>query len=292
MSASIGTKLDTDLVYFLQNDLSLLRYASSLSLASNGLVDLYKLLDSLSSNPFTYNAKISAAIKNLGISDDLVSTHKEGNRVVYSLPLNESLRVFESIARNGLVYGYGVNDVEGTIYLDNGKIKPCYRKWCGMLERCYSAKWHAKKPSYKDCLVSIDWVRFSSFKAWFDEHNNPDYVLDKDILIKGNKIYSKETCVFVPEFINSLFIKRQGDRGELPIGVTFHQREEKYIARISAKNVRIQVGRFDCPQKAFFAYKDAKEKYIKDVAAEYYAGRLIDKRVFDALCRYEVGLDD
>ena len=43
--------------------------------------------------------------------------------------------------------------------------------------------------------------------------------LDKDILCKGNKIYSRDTCVFVPQRINSLFTKCDNARGDNPIGV-------------------------------------------------------------------------
>ena len=57
--------------------------------------------------------------------------------------------------------------------------------------------------------------------------------LDKDILIKGNKIYSPDTCCFVPSEINNLFVGCNKSRGSLPIGVTFNKRLKRYVAQIS-----------------------------------------------------------
>lgn len=68
-----------------------------------------------------------------------------------------------------LVYGVGINDanyvVKPTI---NGKQQWCsfYQAWTGMLERCYSAKWQAKSPTYIGCMVCEEWHSFMSFRAW------------------------------------------------------------------------------------------------------------------------------
>ena len=43
-----------------------------------------------------------------------------------------------------------------------------------------------------------------------------DIVLDKDILVKGNKKYSEDTCCFVPVELNNLFTLNKAKRGELP----------------------------------------------------------------------------
>ena len=91
-----------------------------------------------------------------------------------------------------------------------------YDKWSGILRRCCDKKFQEKHNSYKDCIVDERWHNFQNFAEWFEENYNSDVMqgwqLDKDILFKGNKIYSPETCCFVPQEINSLFVKRDNDR--------------------------------------------------------------------------------
>jgi hypothetical protein len=54
--------------------------------------------------------------------------------------------------------------------------------------------------------------------------------LDKDILHKGNKIYSPEYCIFVTQDINKLFIKCNKSRGKHPIGVGYDKKLKKYYS--------------------------------------------------------------
>ena len=52
------------------------------------------------------------------------------------------------------------------------------------------------------------------------------------------------------------------------------------------------IGQFDTPEHAFLAYKKAKEEYIKEVAQEYYNSGKIDKKVYEALLRYQIEITD
>jgi hypothetical protein len=108
--------------------------------------------------------------------------------------------------------------------------------------------------------------------------------IDKDILIKGNKIYSPETCIFVSRKINSLFVKCNKSRGQSPIGVCKHGK--KYYVRCSSMGI----GSFKTIEEAFNAYKQYKEDYIKQVADEY--KNKIPKKLYDALYKYEVEITD
>ena len=70
-----------------------------------------------------------------------------------------------------------------------------YYKWKNMVQRCYDKKVHKKyKPEYKDKSVCEEWLNYSNFRIWFDEHyvpcNNNQIDLDKDLLVQGNKVYS------------------------------------------------------------------------------------------------------
>ena len=153
-----------------------------------------------------------------------------------------------------------------------------YSKWYNMLMRCYDPYFINKEPSYADCFVCEDWHNFQNFGKWFEENiyecNNEKMHLDKDILVKGNKIYSPENCVFVTNRINILFIKHDADRGKYPIGVCWDKENNKFKAQcqiLDKENNRKQIylGLYNISEDAFLAYKQYKESYIKQIADEY-----------------------
>lgn len=186
--------------------------------------------------------------------------------------------------------GGAVVDVDCCVM--NGDVGiPSYASWKQMLTRCYSEAYKTKTPTYKSAIVCEEWKRFSQFKKWFDGNYVEGYVLDKDILIKGNKLYSPDTCCFVPQEINALLIKHDSKRGVYPIGVSKHGK--KYCARINVfQKGSVWLGSFNTPKEAFIAYKQAKESYIKDMAQKYFNNNKITRRVYDALMRYEVEITD
>ena len=164
-----------------------------------------------------------------------------------------------------------------------------YETWNSMLGRCYNENFKEKHPSYKGCAVTEDWHNFQNFAKWFYENYKDGFALDKDILVKGNKIYSPETCAFVPHKINLLFVKGGKTRGDLPIGV--RKDGNKYSSRIRLRgNKATHLGLFDTPEEAFLAYKIAKEKHIKNIADEW--KDKIDLKVYDAMYNYKVEITD
>lgn len=185
-----------------------------------------------------------------------------------------------------LVYGVGNNDLLYT------RDTPSYEAWTSMLERCYSVKYQNEKSTYKGCFVCNEWLLFSNFKKWFDDATNGyknGYHLDKDILIKGNKVYSPETCCFVPASINSLLTNRKNFRGEYPIGVR-QAKNGKFIARSCGE--KRHIGVYNTIKEAFNAYKLAKEKHIKELAEKYFQEGKITHKVYIALMKYEVEITD
>lgn len=185
-----------------------------------------------------------------------------------------------------LVCGVGINDYD----LCTNKLVS-YARWSNMLKRCYDNDYHIKKPTYKECTVCEEWKLFSNFKKWFDENYVEGYVLDKDILVKGNKVYSPDTCCFIPAGLNSLLTKRDNHRGILPIGVQIPPRG-KFIASIHLNGRTTKIGRYDTIEEAFNAYKQAKEQHIRDVAQKYYNEGKITERVYKALLNYKVEITD
>jgi hypothetical protein len=188
--------------------------------------------------------------------------------------------------------------VRGIGYIGEGKylvsIKRKHTKiyitWRGLLERCYSESYHIKKPTYKDCSVHPDWHNFQVFAEWFEKNYVEGFELDKDILIKGNKIYSPETCCFIPPEVNTLFTKSNKARGEYPIGVSFVKSIKKFISQLSIENRQINLGYFDTPEEAFYAYKIGKEDYIKLVGDKYKSR--ITEACYQALTKYKVEITD
>ena len=77
-----------------------------------------------------------------------------------------------------------------------------YNTWKHMINRCYNSNENSRNYSYETCEVDSYWHNFQNFAEWMESNYNPETMqgwhLDKDILVKGNKIYSPDTCAFVP----------------------------------------------------------------------------------------------
>ena len=170
--------------------------------------------------------------------------------------------------------------------------------WKNMLRRCYNENFLEAHPTYRGCVVCDNWLNFQEFYIWYNDNfykfRDIEMCLDKDILVKGNKIYAPDKCIFVPQFINKLFTKRTNDRGIYPIGV--HNEKGKYVAEYSnydfenkISNIQ-RIGIYDTSFEAFLAYKDMKEHYIKAIANKF-ADELPEKLV-NAMKNYTVNYDD
>ena len=195
---------------------------------------------------------------------------------------------------------YGVGYIgEGKYKVwENGKNTKCYKTWHNMLNRCYDEKFHEKYPTYIGCKVDKNWHNFQNFAEWY--YNNYYEIeggkmcLDKDILYKHNKVYSPKTCIFVPQTINSLFVKRDNNRGESVIGTSL--KNGRYRVQCwsfnpeTGKSKQEYFGYYDSQEKAFEIYKYYKEKNIKQVA-DYYKDKIPEK-LYDGMYSYKVEIDD
>ena len=181
---------------------------------------------------------------------------------------------------------------------ENGEIYDSYKRWKEMLKRCYSDEYQKKEPTYKGCAVCDEWLYYGNFKEWFDnnyyEIEGEQMDLDKDILVKGNKIYSPDKCVFVPKKINTLFTKRNKARGKYPIGVYKPNDSNKFKAQCSifcdGKKQQKPLGYYNNIEEAFNAYKQFKETDIKRVADEY--KDKIPNKLYEAMYNYKVKITD
>ena len=171
----------------------------------------------------------------------------------------------------------------------NGRTLKEYMLWGSMLKRCYDNKYHSEHPTYRDCYVSENFKYYPYFKDWCSRQvgfNQTGWDLDKDILVRGNKSYSEDTCVFVPQEINKLLNRQDKDQDKYPLGVYYDSRENNFQSKINNGKKQVRIGRFDTAEEAFQAYKQAKEGRIK-LLADKYRGEL-DARVYEALMGYQV----
>jgi len=191
-----------------------------------------------------------------------------------------------------LVCGVGVNDWVGVIHLGGNLIME-YKLWKNMLQRCFSDGLKQSRPTYEGVTCSKEWLSMTKFIEDVSQMKGfglIGWALDKDILVKGNKLYSKDTCCFVPQEVNLLLIKCDNCRGEYPVGVCFDKASGKFKARLNINGKQKNLGYFTTPEEAFQVYKLAKEAYIKVVAQKW--KHILDERVFQALMTYEVSIDD
>ena len=192
------------------------------------------------------------------------------------------------------VFGIGV---VGSKYptKTNGKHLPEYILWRNMITRCFDTESLSKRPTYEGCTLSENFKSYEYFYEWcqskigFKEHG---FALDKDLLVKGNKVYSEDTCVFIPTEINTVLNKKAASRGKLPIGVSYHKATGKFRAYVSqGRGLPIKhLGLFETEIEAFQSYKVAKEDYLKELADKW--KDQIDSRVYQALKNYTVEITD
>lgn len=192
-----------------------------------------------------------------------------------------------------ILYGVGLNDADYLVsksITENGKSKrvwicPFYKTWKSMIVRCYSKKYQESRPTYYNCTVCDEWLVFSNFKKWMEAQDWQGKVLDKDLLVKGNKIYSHETCVFVDALVNS-FINENGKiRGNHLLGVSWNPQCKKFLACCNNPFIKKceHLGLYQSEIDAHLAWKSRKLELAIELG-----DKISDKRISDALrSRYE-----
>lgn len=178
-----------------------------------------------------------------------------------------------------------------------------YEVWKSMKQRCTDDKYKERQPTYIGVTASSEFKNFTKFHDWWYKqvgYNLENVELDKDLLSKGNKIYSADTCLLIPNFVNSFLIKSDAARGDCMIGVCklgkYKNGDIRYIAQVweynltTGKTVRKHLGCFRNELDAFHAYKSAKEAIAKKYA-KYLQGK-VDSRVIQALLDFEVNITD
>lgn len=180
--------------------------------------------------------------------------------------------------KTGQIKNYNHPSIYGKGYIGYGLYKPssegikdpAYKIWSHILERCYSKQQHLNFPTYTDVTITSEWLNYQNFAKWFYEESNyaEGWEIDKDILSdENNKIYSPETCIFVPKEINSLVAFKKTSKNNLPVGITY--RRGKYEARVQLNKKSKFLGNFENLETAYEVYKVEKIKIIRDIVLKY-----------------------
>jgi hypothetical protein len=186
--------------------------------------------------------------------------------------------------------GGGVVDVDFFIGMNYDNIWQ-YKLWQNMLYRAYCPKYKQKFPTYVGVTVCSEWLYFGNFLEWVNREvgyggHKKGFALDKDLLIKGNKVYCPEACSFVPDAINLLLGSNAAIRGGLPIGVSKLKGSDTYRARLKCWGSEKHLGCYKTPAAASAAYKIAKEAHVKVVATQHRDS--IKPAVYEALMNWKV----
>ena len=202
----------------------------------------------------------------------------------------DKLVVVGRVESNRRVYGAGVNTVDFEVVVEGDHIWQ-YRMWKSMIQRCFSEKYKQRRPTYEDATCCDEWLSFGNFVEWLNKEIGysgklDGYQFDKDLIIKGNKIYSPEACSLVPQAVNSLLLDSGATRGIYPVGVTFNKATGKFVAYLKCFGKLKHLGCYTTIESASFAYKTAKEAQIKIVATQYKG--VLKSTVFESLMNWEI----
>lgn len=188
--------------------------------------------------------------------------------------------------------GRGIFDT----YPEHNKSDACVL-WRSIFNRCYGNYSLKKSPSYKGCSVSEEWRLFSRFKKWYDNNYIDGWHLDKDLKVKGNKVYGEDFCIFVPQVLNSLTVNSTAIRGDLPVEVTAcdsltnpFKADIKFTEDGITK--RKYLGCFPTKEEAFCAYLSAKLKVIEDKSLELYNKGIITEELLNIMLNYTISIDE
>lgn len=171
------------------------------------------------------------------------------------------------------LFNYGINDAGYRTHprFNKKQLKcPIYSVWTGILARVYDENQREVYPTYREVSVCDEWLMFSNFRKWFIENHVDGYAIDKDLLLPKNKIYSPDTCIFVPTWLNSFTVDCGARRGKCLIGVTWNDKRGKFIARCHDPKTKKQknLGGFLTEQEAYDCYLTRKLEIASELRPE------------------------
>jgi hypothetical protein len=166
------------------------------------------------------------------------------------------------------IWGVGYLGEETETHFVNNACIPSFGAWTNMIERCYAENLRYKHQAYEKCTMCKEWHNYQNFRKWYDDNyynvGEGRMHIDKDVLIKDNKVYSHQTCIFLPQRINMLFIKKNRTTdSDLPTGI--RRTKEGFSSTYNGK----WIGNYKILEEALYHYNIYKQIHINKVAEEY-----------------------
>ena len=195
------------------------------------------------------------------------------NKIELSLHIEANYPISGRGSPRKLLHGIGVNDADYTTTPMVNGVRlwdPAYYAWADMLKRAYNRKYHAENQTYIGVTVCEEWHSFSAFREWWLNSHREDWHLDKDLLEVGNREYSPDTCVYVPQWLNNFTSDHGASRGELPIGVSIYKPTWKYRSDCSnpITGKKHHLGLFATPEAAYVAWRRYKLSLAEQLKPE------------------------
>jgi hypothetical protein len=196
------------------------------------------------------------------------------------------------MTKKGTVYKVATIGVGKYKSRPNGPKSPqekSYKVWKEMIGRCYSEKCRGYKDyGARGVTVCDEWLDYQNYAEWWYNNCVDGYVVDKDLIHKGNMIYGPDHCCFLPKEINIALTNRRNERGAYPVGVRL--KEGRLIAQINDNKVKKHLGTFETVDEAFEAYRKAKKESLKNYAEAF--KDTISEAAYNALINYEIDIND
>ena len=152
------------------------------------MIDISKVYTSNNYGDF----KVVNYINNITVDIEFLST---GYKVTTQACQITTGQVKDKLAP--VVFGVGFIGDGKHCTSSGGVANYAYSVWHHMIARCYCEKRLKIRPTYKGCTVCDEWLDFQVFADWFELNYISGNALDKDTLVKGNKVYSPDTCLFI-----------------------------------------------------------------------------------------------
>lgn len=143
--------------------------------------------------------------------------------------------------------------------------------------------------------ICEEWKDYNNFLEWYDKNyysvDGEKMELVKDFFDKENKLYSPDTCIFVPyRIIRLLQGSKANSNTKLPTGVGKKKNSDTYYSTCAiiknGKKTTIRHSGFNTPKEAYKQYVKDRKKYIKDVSEAYRYD--IPEKLYYAIIDWEI----
>lgn len=175
---------------------------------------------------------------------------------------------------NGVGY-FGVGDYKCDLVGGHSKV---YAIWNGILRRCYNPQTEKMAGIYKGCYVAEEWHNFQNFAEWYTEKDTGGRLaVDKDLLYLGNREYSPDKCLLIPQWLNNFTLTSTKSRGTCLVGSSLIKSSGRYRSYCLLDSRQVHLGVYSTELEAHNAWKSFKLNVAYSRKIEMDS---IDKRVY------------